>query len=227
MKVIKLFFITLVMCFTSAHAKNVCTSRVEKSKECRDSIKFKNSDFYDSKGKFLPEKAKDAIIAVLNYHGYPMFEGIREKIFVMDYNSGNFLNVGLSGLMYENNQKNLYMLLDIFLLPNQMLAEHWHVDGETTAAKREGWLVRWGKSYIAGVGEDNMKNFPEIKVPKIHWEGKVSARNIEVAERGDYVNLKQVLTPHWQMAGDEGAIITEVANFADGKAVKRSDPKMN
>jgi len=227
----KLFFISsfvfLAMQTSYAASKNVCENKIERSKECVESINFKNSDFYNKKGKFLPEKAKDAIIALLNYHGYPMFDGIRDRIFVMDYNSGNFLNVGLSGLMYENNQKNLYMLLDIFLLPNQMLAEHWHVDGETTAAKREGWLVRWGKSYVAGIGKDNLSNFPEIKIPKIHWNGKVKANHVKVAERGDFYNLEQVLSPHWQMAGDEGAIITEVANFADGKAVKRTDPKMN
>ncbi|WP_127717050.1 hypothetical protein [Halobacteriovorax sp. HLS] len=227
MRILLRLFITFLLFTNLAHSKSVCTSRVKKSQACLDSIKFKNSDFYNSKGKFLPEKAKDAVIAVLNYHGYPMFKGIREKIFVMDYNSGNFLKVGLSGLMYENNQKNLYMLLDIFLLPNQMLAEHWHIDGETTAAKREGWLIRWGRSYVAGIGKNNLKDYPEVKVPKIHWNGKVSAKHIKVANPGDFYNLEQVLSPHWQMAGKEGAIITEVANFADGKAVKRSDPKMN
>ncbi|MGS0497598.1 hypothetical protein CWB85_20430 [Pseudoalteromonas sp. S1727] len=227
MKLLSAIFACMALSMGSAHATTDCEPGQKTTQACIDSIKFKNSDFYDASGVFLKEKAKDAILALLNYHGYPVFDGIREKIFVMDYNSGNFLNVGLSGLMYENNQTNLYMLLDIFLLPNQMLAEHWHVDGETTAAKREGWLVRWGKSYIAGIGENNMADHPEVTIPKIHWDGKVSAQHIEVAEPGDFLNLKQVLSPHWQMAGNEGAIITEVANFADGKAVKRSDPKMN
>lgn len=102
-----------------------------------------------------------------------------------------------------------------------------HVDGEETAAKREGWLVRWGKSYIAGVGEDNMASFPEVKIPEVHWDGKVSSKHIIEGTPGTFTNLSEVLSRHWQLAGPEGAIITEVANFADGKAVKRSDPKMN
>ncbi|MDN3377331.1 MULTISPECIES: hypothetical protein [unclassified Pseudoalteromonas] len=192
-----------------------------------NSIKFENAYFYNSEGEFAKEKAKDAIIALMKYHQYPIYEGIRDDLWVMDYNAGRFAEVGLSGITYENNQKNLYMLLDIFLLPNQMLAEHWHVDGEETAAKREGWLVRWGKSYIAGVGENNMADFPQVKIPHIHWGGKVEAKNIVEGVPGSFTNLQQVLSKHWQMAGKEGAIITEVANFADGKAVKRSDPKMN
>lgn len=205
------------------HAQKIELAPAKKS----SAIQFSNSQFYAADGSFIPEKAKDAIIALLEYHGYPMYDGIREDIFVNDYNSGRFAEVGLSGIMYENNQTNLYMLLDIFLLPNQMLAEHWHVDGETTPAKREGWLVRWGKSYIAGVGEDNMADFPQISIPEVHWGGKVDAKNVVKTTPGQFVNLKEVLSKHWQMAGDEGAIITEVANFADGDAVLRSDPKMN
>ena len=190
-------------------------------------IHFDNAYFYDENGTFLPEKAKDAILNLMDYHGYPTYEGIRDDLWVMDYNAGRFAEVGLSGITYENNQKNLYMLLDIFLLPNQMLAEHWHVDGEETAAKREGWLVRWGKSYIVGVGVDNMSQFPQVKVPKVHWDGNVAAKHVVEGLPGTFTNLQEVLSKHWQMAGDKGAIITEVANFADGKAVKRSDPKMN
>lgn len=201
---------------------------IKNSKEvCADSIYFDNSYFYDKDGKFIEERAKDAIIALLEFHDYTLFEGIRDRIFVMDYNSGNFSQVGLSGIMYENNKKNMYMLLDIFLLPNQMLAEHWHVDGVDTPAKREGWLVRSGISYIAGVGEDNMSKFPEVKIPKVHMNGTVHSKHIIKAGPGDFENLKVVKSKHWQMAGKDGAIITEVANYADGDAVKRSDPKMN
>ena len=190
------------------------------------SIEFKNEYFYSKEGVFLKEKAKDAIIALMNYHGYPVYDGIRDDIWAMDYGVGHFAEVGLSGIMYENNKTNMYMLLDLFLLPNQMLGEHRHVDGVDTAAKREGWLLRWGKSYVAGIGEDNMADFPEVKIPKSHWDGKVSSKHIIEALPGSFNSLKEVLSNHWQFAGKEGAIMTEVANFADSDAVKRTDPKM-
>ncbi|MGJ8672289.1 hypothetical protein [Rubritalea sp.] len=72
----------------------------------------------------------------------PLQPGIHNEIFANDYNSGRFVEVGLSSIIYENNQKNMNMLLDIFSLANQMLAEQSHPDGETTPAKHEGWLVR-------------------------------------------------------------------------------------
>ena len=37
-----------------------------------------------------PEKGRDAYIAVMKYHGYPVFEGMREKIWVSDYGLGKF-----------------------------------------------------------------------------------------------------------------------------------------
>ena len=221
MVVLIMMLVSLAVMSSTIHAE-----KKETEKKDISSIQFKNSFFYDKDGKFLEEKAKDAIMALLEYHGYPLFDGIREQIFVMDYNSGKFAEVGLSGLMYENNKTNLYMLLDIFLLPNQMLAEHWHVDGEV-AAKREGWLTRWGKSYVVGIGEDNMKDYPQVKVPKVHWDGKVVAKHVIESYPGTFINLAQVLSRHWQLAGKEGAIITEVANYAENEAVKRSDPKMN
>jgi hypothetical protein len=36
-----------------------------------------------------------------------------------------------------------------------------------------------------------------------------------------------VLSPHWQLAGPEGAIITEVANVHTNSGVRHSDPALN
>ena len=52
--------------------------------------------------------------------------------------------------MFKNNEKDHYMLMDLFLKPNQMLPEHWHLAAENNLAKREGWLVRYGKSHVVG-----------------------------------------------------------------------------
>jgi D-lyxose ketol-isomerase len=52
--------------------------------------------------------------------------------------------MGLAAYVFVNNEEDRYMMLDLFLLPNQMLPEHWHVAAEGNPAKMEGWLVRWG-----------------------------------------------------------------------------------
>ncbi len=66
-------------------------------------IKFDNAFFYKD-GKFDLEKGRDAIIALMKHHGYPVYPGIREKLFVSDYGLGHFTEVGLAAVMWKNNE---------------------------------------------------------------------------------------------------------------------------
>jgi hypothetical protein len=101
----------------------------------KPAIQFENAYFYDANGKFLPEKARDALMALMQYHGYPVFPGLREKLWVSDYGIGQYAKVGLAAAIFVNNTDDHYMLLDIYLLPNQMLPEHWHERGRTSSAR--------------------------------------------------------------------------------------------
>jgi D-lyxose ketol-isomerase len=189
------------------------------------SIKFANKQFYDAAGNFVEDKAKDAVLALCKHHGYPVFPGLRENLWVSDYGAGQFAKMGLAAYVFVNNEKDRYMLLDMFLLPNQMLPEHWHVAGEGNPPKLEGWLVRWGLSHIVGVGEPNLGK--EIVVPKCHWGGKASTKHSVAAKPGMFVPLADAESRHWQFGGPEGAIITEVANVHTNSAVRHSDPAIN
>jgi D-lyxose ketol-isomerase len=188
-------------------------------------ISFQDSDFVDSNGKFKEDKAKDAIIALMKYHGYPMFDGIKEKLWVSDYGKGQFTKFGLAAIMHKNNEEDRYMLMDLFLLPHQMLPEHWHLKTEKNPAKREGWLVRWGESHIVGIGDDNLSK--DVVIPACHNGGKTETRHEVLAKPGMFVPLAQVESKHWQWAGDEGAIITEVANVHDDSGVRHTDKEGN
>lgn len=194
-------------------------------KEKQACIHFKNESFYDAQGKFDVEKAKDAVLALCKYHGYPIFPGMREKLWVSDYGVGKFTEVGLAAFMFCNNVEDRYMLMDIFLLPGQMLPEHWHVEGENNPAKREGWLIRWGLSHVVGIGDKNLGK--DVVVPKTHMGGKVTTEHETIATPGTFVKLAKVESRHWQYAGPEGAIITEVANVHTDSAVRHSDPVLN
>jgi len=187
-------------------------------------IQFENEQFYTD-GKFDVEKGKDGVLALCSYYGYPIFPGMREGLWVSDYDTGEFMKLGLAAYMFINNEEDRYMLMDLFLMPGQMLPEHWHVEGEGNPAKREGWLVRWGKSHIVGIGEPNLSD--EVVVPECHWGGKVTTEHETIATPGMFVPLAKVGTRHWQFAGPEGAIITEVANVHTNSAVRHSDPEMN
>jgi D-lyxose ketol-isomerase len=202
---------------SSASAASCCSKKA--------SLMFKNEDFYGKDGKFDVEKGKDAIMALCKHHGYPVFPELREKLWVSDYGTGQFTKLGLAACLFINNEKDRYMLMDLFLLPGQMLPEHWHLDGETNPAKREGWLVRWGLSHIVGIGEPNLGK--DVVIPKCHMGGKATTEHETVAKPGMFVPLAEVKTRHWQFAGPEGAIITEVANVHTNPAVRHSDKAIN
>ncbi len=205
-------------------ASAITASAKEKATKGKKAMKFNNEDFYTD-GKFDVEKGKDAIMALCKHHGYPVFPGLREGIWVSDYGTGEFTKLGLAAFLFKNNEDDKYMLMDLFLLPGQMLPEHWHLDGETNPAKREGWLVRWGSSYIVGVGEANLPK--EVVIPKCHMDGKATTEHCTLAKPGTFVPLAKVYTRHWQFGGPEGAIITEVANVHTNEAVRHSDKAIN
>jgi D-lyxose ketol-isomerase len=200
-------------------------AQAENTPTAKPRIRYRNEDFLSAQGQFDADKAKDAIEALCRYHGYPLFPQFRENLWVSDYGRGKFAEVGLAAYMFVNNTKDQYMMLDIFLLPQQMLPEHWHVEGEGNPAKREGWLVRWGVSHIVGIGEPNLG--PDVTVPKSHWDGQVTTKHEVAATPGVFVPLAEVGTRHWQYGGPEGAIITEVANVHTNSAVRHSDPALN
>ena len=189
------------------------------------SLQWKNEHFYGGDGSFDVDQAKDAVLALCKYHGYPIYPKLRESLWVSDYGRGQFTKVGLAAWMFMNNVEDQYMLMDIFLLPGQMLPEHWHEDGESNPAKREGWLIRWGLSHVVGIGEPNLGS--DVVIPECHWDGEVMTRHEVVATPGMFVPLARVKSRHWQLAGPEGVILTEVANVHTDSAVRHSDPAMN
>jgi D-lyxose ketol-isomerase len=199
-------------------AKNCCQ---------KEFLTFNNADFYAADGKFNEDAAKDAILRLMNYYQYPVATNTRAQLWVSDYGTGRFTELGLAAIMYANDTEDRYMLQDLFLLPNQMLPEHWHEKPESDLpAKMEGWLVRNGLSYIVGEGEDNLASFPEITLPPCH-EGGVTVRNVIKTLPGEFVPLSRVYSHHWQFAGPQGAIITEVANVHANEAVRHQVPSIN
>ncbi|MDR2755427.1 MAG: hypothetical protein LBC20_06940 [Planctomycetaceae bacterium] len=189
------------------------------------------NEFYYNNGKFDEEKARDVIIELAQYHGYPVYSGLREKLWVSDYGLGRFTEVGLAAVGIVNNLDGeySYMLQDLFLLPNQMLPEHWHVEVPEAekktrgAQKDEGWFVRWGRSYIIGEGEANLP--PQVVVPKSH--GPVTVNCCTIADPGVFVKLTKRGSRHWQFAGEKGVILTEVANYHDNASVRHSNQTAN
>jgi len=186
-------------------------------------IQFKNADFYDASGKFNLEKGKDAYIALMEYHGYPMFDGLREGLWVSDYGMGEFTKLVLAAYGFLNDQESGYLGQDLYLLPNQMLPQHYHVKTAKGPAKMEGWHVRHGISYVYGEGPrtSNMKAVVPASQKDI-----VSVWHETILRPGQTAKLNRPTAAHWQFGGPEGAIVSEYGTFHDNDGVKHSDPKI-
>lgn len=190
----------------------------------KQNIVFDNSYFYNADGTFNAEAAKDAYIAMMKYHGYPVFDGLREGLWVSDYGLGQFAKLGLGAYTFLNDENGWYMGQDLYLLPNQMLPEHYHLDTDKGSAKMEGWHVRHGTSYVYGEGAPT-KNIKAV-IPRCHMNGTVSVSHEVILNEGQTTTLNRATARHWQFGGPEGAVISEYATYHDNDGVKHSDPKI-
>jgi len=185
---------------------------------------LRNADFYKD-GKFNEQAAKDTYLAMLRRFGYPISDQLVKNLFVTDFAVGRFLEVGLGTIIWISEKDANYTTLDIFLLPGQMIPEHWHValEGEKVPAKLESWLVRWGTSYIYGEGEPTAKpaNKPHASEAKF-----ITVWHEKVCKPGDTAGIRKPLEKHWQQAGPEGVIVSEVSTYHTGTAVRFTNPSI-
>ena len=217
----------LIAAGTGTAEAQILRQREGNARRQRSVPAFTNEQFYKD-SKFSEDAAKDAVIELCRYHRYPIFSDFKAKLWVSDYGIGKFLEVGLAAIMIANEKRegSSYMLQELFLLPNQMLPEHWHVKGDPNkdgAQKDEGWFIRWGRSYVVGEGEANLP--PEVVVPASH--GDVTVKHVVVADPGTFVPLGKLGSPHWQFAGTEGVILTEVANYHSNACVRHQNKTAN
>jgi D-lyxose ketol-isomerase len=180
-----------------------------------------NGDFYD-KGKFLAEKARGAYYDMFARFGYPNPEPQQKLMWVLDFALGDFINVGMAGVFWVNNQEYSYFGHEIYLLPGQQIPEHKHVKTAAGPAKMEAWHVRYGMVYCLGEGKET-KPMP-IALPK----SQESVRTVKHAHRvlpGEVYALNRPEAFHFMIAGPEGAIVSEYATYHDGAGLRFANPK--
>jgi len=200
-------------------------ARAEEAKEpARPALpQHKNEEFYTD-GKLDAAKAKQAYYELMEYHRFPVFPRLKtDDLWVLDFALGKFTEVGMGGIFYINNQRDNYLLHDIWLLPGQMIPEHYHVKTEKVAAKMEAWLVRNGTAYFYSEGEPT----PGVdeRIPPTH-RGVCRAKHEMLKRPGEVVVLEVAESRLWVKAGPEGAIVTEVATYHDMGALRFSHPNI-
>jgi D-lyxose ketol-isomerase len=192
----------------------------------RPTLSYTNADFYQSDGAFDVDAAKDVYLDLLKLAGYPIPKRLRAEMFAKDWNTGRFTEIGLGGIFWINDKKWNYTSLEMFLLPNQMIPEHWHVgdDANGIPIKMESWHVRWGKTYTYGEGEPTEKL--SVKVPDSQAKF-VTALHETPLGVGDVGGLKKPLEKHWQQAAPSGCILTEPSTYHRDDLMRYTNPELS
>ena len=184
--------------------------------------KYTNADFYKD-GVFQQDTAKKAFLELFDYYGIPFTKFMEENIWFADFGMGDFENCGMGGIFWVNDSVNGYFAHAIYLLPGQMIPEHKHVKTKFPA-KMESWMVDKGWCYNFSEVGDATPDAPAV--PASQAASTVS-KHFVVQNVGDIVHLASAgpETWHFLMAGPEGAIVSEWANYHDGAGLRFSNPK--
>jgi len=203
----------------------VALAAKSRAAECckKSPLALSNPDFYTADGKFDEERAKEAYLELMNYHGYPIFDGLRERLWVSDYGIGEFTKLGLGAIAFINDLEGGYLGQDLYLLPGQMLPEHYHLKTDKAPAKLEGWHVRHGISYIYGEGEPT--EAMKAVIPESQKKF-VTVVHETILKPGQSCTLNRRTAHHWQFGGPEGAIVSEYGTFHDGDGVRHQNPNL-
>jgi D-lyxose ketol-isomerase len=187
------------------------------------SARLDNKQVYDADGKFNAEAAQRVYLDFLKQAGYPVNDTIAKKLFVTDFGLGRFTEVGLGVIVWWGDEKYNYSGLDAFLLPGQVIPEHWHVKTKEIPEKMEAWLVRYGEVYAYAEGAPT----PQMKAKLSAADAaNITMKHERILRVGDIAGISHPLEKHWMQAGPEGAIFTEFSTFHAGEAVKFTDAKV-
>lgn len=212
----KLILATMVISLLAA-----CSPKTQEKKEMKIfTKKYTNADFYKD-GKIQPDIAKKAYLEMLESYGVPFSKTLEAGIWITDFNLGDFENVGMAGIFWMNDSTHGYFGHEIYLLPNQMIPQHAHV-ATTFPAKFESWRVIHGWCYNFGIGEPTA-NPPAIPASQKDY---VTSLNFVRQEVDEVVALKQIESPHFLLAGDNGAIVAEYATYHDGAGLRFTNPNV-
>jgi len=214
----KSILIALAVCLLVA-----CTPQPKEKVEMKEKVytkKYTNADYYKD-GKIQPEIVKKAYIEMLESYGVPFSPTLEAGIWMTDFSLGDFENVGMAGIFWVNDSINRYFGHEIYLLPGQMIPEHFHV-ASNFPAKYESWRVVHGSCYNFGIGEPTA-NPPVLPASQKEY---ITSLNFVSQAVDEVVSLKKVESPHFLFAGENGAIVAEYATYHDGAGLRFTNPNI-
>ena len=220
MNLSNLIFTAIAICLFAACSPKTEQKTAQKTVMKEYTKKYTNADFYKD-GKIQPEIAKKAYLEMLEFYGVPFSKTLEAGIWITDFNLGDFENVGMAGIFWLNDSVHGYFGHEIYLLPKQMIPEHRHM-ATKFPAKFESWKVNHGWCYNFGIGEPTA-NPPVLPASQKDYITSLSFVQQDVDE---VVPLKEIETPHFLFAGDNGLIVTEYATYHDGAGLRFTNPNV-
>lgn len=181
--------------------------------------KYTNKDFYKN-GKFDGETALKAYLEMFEHYGVPFTQFMKDNMWISDFELGDFEHTGMAGVFWVNDSINGHFGHEIYLLPGQMIPEHRHEATASYPAKFESWMVRNGSAFNFGIGEPT-PNAPQLPESQ---QKSITVSNFAIMEVGDILPLKKLLSQHFLLAGENGAIISEFGTYQDGNGLKFTNP---
>lgn len=208
---------TLVAGASLAEAADCCSGTFKK---------YPNSHFYKA-GVFQPEVAKAAYFELFAFYNYSLADSLKDNadFWAVDFGFGDFANVGMGGIMWINDKEHSYFGHEIYLLPGQMIPEHYHLPSEGLPAKHEAWQVRHGSIFNFSQGGEKtdavLKMLPKGQLD----DNAITCFQFKELKVGDMDALRKLEEPHFMMGGPNGAIVTEFASYHSAKGLNFTNTK--
>ena len=131
----------------------------------------------------------------------------KENMEVTDFGLNEFKHLGLSIVVYENNDR--YCAKELILVPRQICPEHRHPKvSEKNTGKQETFRCRWGEVYLYVMGDSTAA--PKAVIPE-EYKKYFTAWHEIILRPGDQYTLPPD-NLHWFQAGDEGAVVSEFSS---------------
>lgn len=181
-------------------------------KERKTMKRYTNADFYKD-GVFQEQVAFQAYYDLFESFNYSLTDKMKgnPEFWVAEFGLGDFEHVGMGGIVWFNNKEFRYFGHDIYLLPGQMIAEHFHNAAEDMPPKHESWQVRNGSIFNFSVGGEKKPNVLAM-LPKSQLDADaITCFNFKEMNVGDQDVLTGIGDAHFMMGGKNGAIVTEYA----------------
>ncbi|MDO5581965.1 MAG: hypothetical protein Q4G69_12620 [Planctomycetia bacterium] len=188
--------------------------------------KFTNADFYKD-GKFQTDVALKAYFDMFERFHYSLTDVLRgnKEFWAVDFGLGDFENVGMGGIFWWNSKEFRYFAHEIYLLPGQMIPEHFHLAAEDLPAKHETWHVRNGSIFNFGIGGEKTPETLKM-LPKSQLDaGAITCFKWKKMVVGDMDSLTGLGDPHFMMGGPEGAIVSEYGSYHSMKGLNFTNKK--